>query len=131
MNPKSHSGQLAREAKVIVALAFRNGPIENVHAGKLCPTCEGQSGFSRITDAEMKLIMKSAVDQVYALLCLKTENPAAYEARWRISIISSRGYPYDHQTSNMAGGCFRRVRHAGRDVFHPGGVQQGKVAVGG
>ena len=30
----------------------------------------------------------------------------------------------------MAGGCFRRVSHAGRVVFHPAGVQQGKVAVG-
>jgi hypothetical protein len=29
--------ELAAEAKNIVALAFRNGPIENVHAGKECP----------------------------------------------------------------------------------------------
>jgi hypothetical protein len=28
----------------------------------------------------MKLIMKTAVDQIYALLCLKSENPKAYEA---------------------------------------------------
>jgi hypothetical protein len=79
MNTKSNRDQLAREANAIVSLAFRNGPIEDVHAGKLCPTCEGQSGISRITDAEMKMIMKNAVDQVYALLCLKNENPAAYE----------------------------------------------------
>ena len=31
--------ELAAEAKSIVALAFRNGPIEDVHAGKECPTC--------------------------------------------------------------------------------------------
>jgi hypothetical protein len=31
----------------------------------------------------------------------------------------------------MAGGCFRRVSHASRVVFHPAGVQQGEVAVGG
>jgi len=30
--------ELAAEAKCIVALAFRNGPIEGVHAGKECPT---------------------------------------------------------------------------------------------
>jgi hypothetical protein len=30
--------ELAAEAKGIVALAFRNGPIEDVHAGKECPT---------------------------------------------------------------------------------------------
>jgi hypothetical protein len=34
--------ELAAEAKNIVALAFRNGPIENVHAGKECPTCAGE-----------------------------------------------------------------------------------------
>ena len=28
--------ELAAEAKSIVALAFRNGPIEDIHAGKDC-----------------------------------------------------------------------------------------------
>jgi hypothetical protein len=81
INSKSNRDQLAREAKALVALAFRNGPIEDIHAGKLCPTCQGQSGFSHITDPEMKMIMKNAVDHVYALLCLKSENPAEYESR--------------------------------------------------
>jgi hypothetical protein len=71
--------KLVREAKAIVALTFRNGPIEDVHAGKLCPTCDGQPGYSRITDAEMKAIMKNAVDRVFTLLCLKSEDPAQYE----------------------------------------------------
>ena len=66
---------LAREAKAIVALAFRNGLIEDIHAGCLCPTCSGQEGYSRITDTEMKLIMTNAVDQVYALLLLKIQTP--------------------------------------------------------
>lgn len=35
--PENRSGT-TREAKAIVALALRNGPIENVHAGKACPT---------------------------------------------------------------------------------------------
>jgi hypothetical protein len=34
--------ELAAQAKAIVALAFRNGPIEELHAGKLCSTCSGQ-----------------------------------------------------------------------------------------
>jgi hypothetical protein len=38
ITPKNLSG-VAREAKALVALAFRNGPIEDIHAGKLCPTC--------------------------------------------------------------------------------------------
>lgn len=81
MNTKPSREQLAREAKAIVALAFRNGPIEDVHAGKTCPTCQGQAGFSRITDAEMKAIMKNAVDYLYSLLCLRSEDPAEYESR--------------------------------------------------
>ena len=70
--------QLAREAKAIVALAFRNGPIENVHAGKLCPTCSTKPEYSRITDEEMKAIMKSAVNRLYALLRLKHRDPEGY-----------------------------------------------------
>ena len=81
MNNKSNRDQLAREAKAIVALAFRNGPIETLHAGRDCPTCQGQAGFSHLTDADMKKIMKNAVDHVYALLCLKDENPSEYESR--------------------------------------------------
>ena len=76
--------QLAREAKAIVALAFRNGPIEDIHAGRPCPTCASQAGYSRITDAEMKLIMTNAVNHVYALLLLKIENPEEYESRIRL-----------------------------------------------
>jgi hypothetical protein len=37
---KNLSG-VAREAKALVALAFRKGPIEDIHAGKLGPTCHG------------------------------------------------------------------------------------------
>jgi hypothetical protein len=72
---------MAREARALVALAFRNGPIEAVHAGRTCPTFTGKVGFSRITDEEMKVIMKNAVDQVYELLLLKLEEPSAYERK--------------------------------------------------
>ncbi len=70
---------LAEEAKSLVVLAFRNGPIEDVHAGKTCPTCGSASEYSRITDPEMKLIMKAAVNKVYTLLRVKTEDPARYK----------------------------------------------------
>jgi hypothetical protein len=70
---------LAREAKAIVALAFRNGPIEDIHSGKICPTCNGMPGYSRITDAEMKTIMKNAVNNVYRLLKLKVSDASEYE----------------------------------------------------
>ena len=70
--------ELAAEAKAIVALAFRNGPIEDIHAGKPCPTCSRDASYSRISDAEMKLIMKNAVDRVYSLLWMKQNKPMVY-----------------------------------------------------
>ena len=79
--PNHH--QLANEAKAIVALAFRNGPIEDVHAGKTCPTCDENPKYSHITEREMKLIMKNAVDQVFRLLSLKRSSPREYEAQIR------------------------------------------------
>jgi hypothetical protein len=66
---------LAAEAKSIVALAFRNGPIEDVHAGKECPLCAGKPEYSHITQDEMKTIMRQAVDTVYNLLWLKLNDP--------------------------------------------------------
>ena len=71
--------ELAAEAKSIVALAFRNGPIEDVHAGKECPNCAGKTEYSHITQAEMKNIMKQAVDTVYKLLWLKQNDPEKYD----------------------------------------------------
>ena len=70
--------ELATEAKALVALVLRNGPIENVHAGKLCPTCNAAPEYSRITDDEMKAILKSAVDRMYALLRLRKCDPEGY-----------------------------------------------------
>jgi hypothetical protein len=69
---------LALEATMIVALAFRNGPIEDLHAGKVCPTCSADRGYSRISDEEMKGIMKAAVNTVYSLLWKKENNGEAY-----------------------------------------------------
>lgn len=71
--------EVAREAKAVVALAFRNGPIEDVHAGVACPTCQHDTAYSRISDAEMKTIMQNAVNHMYRLLWLKTNDPVAYD----------------------------------------------------
>jgi len=69
---------LALEAKMVVALAFRNGPIEALHSGKPCPTCSADSAYSRIPDEEMKAIMKAAVNTVYSLLWKKENDGEAY-----------------------------------------------------
>jgi hypothetical protein len=71
--------ELAREAKAIVVLAFRNGPIENLHGGKRCTACRDKVGYSRITDAEMKAIMKNAVDHVYKFIVMKKSDPIRYK----------------------------------------------------
>jgi len=77
-NPKIDQ-ELATEAKAIVVLAFRNGPIESIHSGKTCPTCHGKAEYSRSTDAEMKLIMKNAVDHVYKFSVIKKAAPVRYQ----------------------------------------------------
>jgi hypothetical protein len=69
---------LAAEAKAMVALAFRNGPIEALHAGRLCAVCCGNPEVSHISDEEMKTLMKSAVDTLYRLLWQRENDPAAY-----------------------------------------------------
>jgi hypothetical protein len=71
---------LAREAKAIVALAFRNGPIEDLHAGVPCPTCAQDDRYSRLSNAELKVVMKNAVNHVYRLLWQRTHDHQAYEA---------------------------------------------------
>jgi hypothetical protein len=69
---------LALEAKVLTVLAFRNGPIEDLHAGKICPVCSGNSEYSHITDAAMKKLMQSAVNQVYRLLWQRENDAEGY-----------------------------------------------------
>jgi len=78
MKKSSIDPVLDLEAKMIVALAFRNGPIEELHAGKPCPTCSVDNSYSRISDEEMKGIMKAAVNSVYSLLWKKDNDSEAY-----------------------------------------------------
>src|SRR5437762_14378898 len=47
------------EANALVVWAFRNGPLEDLHAGKYLELLEDKS-LSRITDAEMKALMINA-----------------------------------------------------------------------
>jgi hypothetical protein len=72
---------LVVEAKAPVALAFRNGPIEELHAGKPCKVCSGNQEISHISDEEMKAIMKSAVNTLYRLLWQRDCDPAAYSEK--------------------------------------------------
>ena len=65
------------EANAIVAMAFRNGPIEDLHAGEHSELLE-RPELSRITDEEMKMIMLAACDAVERLLREKEEDAGEY-----------------------------------------------------
>ena len=68
------------EANALIAMAVRNGPIEELHAGKHSTLLEDVS-LSRITDAEMKVIMVHATRLLAGLLRAKKKYPEIYQ-RW-------------------------------------------------
>jgi hypothetical protein len=70
---------LPEKRKAIVALAFRNGRIGDRACRETMLHLQRGARYSRITDAEIKAIMKSAVSRLYALLrLLKDSNPEGY-----------------------------------------------------
>ena len=83
---------LAKEAKSIAIHAFRNGPIEDIHAGTNCPRCAGREKYSHITDCEMKLLNKTFVNRVYTLLWLKTHEPEKYKAVVELGALFASGW---------------------------------------
>jgi hypothetical protein len=70
---------LATEAKALVALAFRNGPVEDMHTGGPCVACNGNREISHISDEEIKMIMKAAVDKIHSLLWQRKNDSEAFE----------------------------------------------------
>ena len=62
------------EANAIVAMAFRNGPIEDLHAGRSSELLSNPE-LSRITDDEMKTLMINACEQVAKLFHPVSESP--------------------------------------------------------
>lgn len=66
------------EANALTAIAFRNGYIEELHAGKSSPLLE-QPGYSRISDSEMRRLMIEASEMLARLLRLKKLDPERYE----------------------------------------------------
>ena len=74
------------QANVITLLAFRNGPIEDLHAGQYSALLEDPD-LSRITDEEMKTIMIAASTKLAELLAMRDSNPEAFaqtlSVNWR------------------------------------------------
>jgi hypothetical protein len=73
---------LRGEANALTAFAFRNGFIEELHAGKHSPLLE-EPGYSRITDSEMRRLMIEASAKLAQMLKLKESDPAKYDATIR------------------------------------------------
>lgn len=87
--------EFAAEARALVLLAFRNGPLENIHAG-WGPSSEAgdfsdvvvQSPYGeipwtklgRISDEEMKHLMQFAVNKIYTLLCMRQYHRESFDA---------------------------------------------------
>ena len=65
------------EANALVAMAFRNGPLETLHAGEVSELLE-RPELSRITDAEMKEIMLNACRCMERILREREEDPDGY-----------------------------------------------------
>lgn len=68
---------LRDEANAIVALAFRNGPLEDIHADN-SSTVSNDLKSSRISDSEMKELMLYACQKIERLLHLKASDPDEY-----------------------------------------------------
>ncbi len=70
---------IREEANALTCCAFRNGFLEDLHAGKHSELLE-TPGLSRITDVEMKKLMIGASAKLAELLQTKESDPEEY---WR------------------------------------------------
>jgi hypothetical protein len=69
------------EANALIAMAVRNGPIEDLHAGRSSAPFLEDASLSRITDDEMKTLMIHATRMLAGLLRVRDEDPDLYR-RW-------------------------------------------------
>lgn len=76
------------EANALTCCAFRNGYIEELHAGKHSALLE-TPGLSRITDAEMKKLMVGASAKLAELLAMKEIDPVEY---WRQMVYFNENF---------------------------------------
>lgn len=68
---------LRDEANALTAYAFRNGPLEQLHAGK-SSSLLNDPDLSRVTDAEMKQLMINASATLAKVLALRDRDPERY-----------------------------------------------------
>ena len=73
----SRTRTIREEANALTCCAFRNGFLEDLHAGEWSELLEN-SKLSRITDEEMKKLMIESSATLAKLLTLKEADPDAY-----------------------------------------------------
>ncbi len=83
---------LAKEAKALAVLCFRNGPVETIHSGIQCPVCAGKEEYSHLTQAQMMVLNKSVVNHLYAMLLIKESDPASYAALIEFGLRFTTGW---------------------------------------
>jgi hypothetical protein len=66
------------EANALTAYAFRNGPLEDLHAGASSPLTSDPK-LSRITNAEMKELMVNASERLAQILKIRDNDPHTYQ----------------------------------------------------
>jgi hypothetical protein len=69
---------LRDEANALTAYAFRNGFLEDLHAGKDSPLLNDPA-LSRITDDEMQRFMIESSEKLAEMLRLKQDDPTEYD----------------------------------------------------
>ena len=79
------------EANVLTALAFRNGYLEELHAGEHHPALDDPQ-VSRITDDEMKKLMIGASESLSKLLELKETDIEKYYEKIEWGMQYCRGW---------------------------------------
>lgn len=79
---------IREEANALTCCVFRNGYIEELHAGKHSELLE-KPDLSRITDAEMKKLMIGASVKLAALLAMKENEPDEY---WKQMMFFHKNY---------------------------------------
>ena len=79
---------IREEANALTCCAFRNGCIEDLHAGKHSELLDNPE-LSRITNAEMKNIMIQASAKLAELLAMKEAEPDKY---WTLIEFFSKSY---------------------------------------
>jgi len=93
------------EANAITCCAFRNGFLEDLHAGAYSELLE-KPGLSRITDAEMKKLMIESSNVMATLLQMKETDPDRY---WKLVESFNQTYCGRWEKGPVAGELPRKL----------------------